>query len=143
MSLKGRLQQLGIPTNRRGVRVPLAASDAAGGVFAWQNPSHLAVIVTGVWLHVLTKSTAACTLDIGVSANATTLSDTLIDGVDVGTAAGIFDLATNKGSSGSTRRLVDKQGGADDHITGSKASGAAAGLVGFVYIEYIETSGLG
>lgn len=43
-------------------------------------------------LDVTTKSTGAATVDIGyATVSATTASDTLLDGVDVGTSAALFD----------------------------------------------------
>jgi hypothetical protein len=111
--------------------VALAAVDTAGGVFAWSPGA--AAIIQRVFLDVTTKSTGACTVDVGVAANATTLSDILLDGVDVGTAAGLFDNITEKGTNGRSRQRC----GATQYVTGSVASGASAGIVGNAYIEYI------
>jgi hypothetical protein len=119
--------------NERVAVLKLAAADTGGGVFAW-NPG-VACIVTRVVLHVTTESDAACTLDIGIAANGTTLNDTLIDGVDVGTAAGIFDNIEDAGTNGLARLAVT----ATQYLTASKASGAAAGLVGYAYVHYYPT----
>lgn len=114
-------------------RVALTASDAAGGVFAWQNPHENPVILKGVTVHVTTAATAACTLDIGATAtNAATSADNLIDGLDVNAATGVFDNITDKGANGKSRQLL----ASGKWVTASKASGATAGLVGFAYIEY-------
>lgn len=112
-------------------KITLAAVDTAGGVFAWTPAA--ACIVTRVIIDVTTQSTAACSLDIGVAANATTLSDTLIDGLSLA-AAGIFDSIENNGTNGATQRKV----AAGQSVTGSVASGASAGLVGSVYIHFHE-----
>lgn len=115
-------------------RVALVASDAAGGVFAWQNPHENSIIVQQVDVHVTTVATAACTLDIGTTAtSAATSSDTLLDGVDVNTAAGVFDNITDKGTNGKSRQTL----ASGKWITASKATGATAGLVGYAYISYL------
>lgn len=115
-------------------KIALAAVDTGGGIFAWQNDEGAAIIVQRVLLDVTTVATAACTVDIGTTAtNATTSSDNLIDGVDVNAATGVFDNITSAGSSGKSKQKL----AAGKWVTGSKASGASAGLVGFVYIEYI------
>lgn len=117
------------------VKVALAALDTAGGVLAWQNSEEAAdIIVTRIILDVTTKSTAACTLDVGYTAtSAATSADNLLDGLDVGTAAILADNLGNAGTNGKTRQKVAN----GKWITASKASGAAAGLVGYAYIEYL------
>lgn len=114
-------------------KVALGALDTAGGVLAWQNPEASDIIVDRVELDVTTKASAACTLDVGTTpTSATTSSDNLMDGVDVGTAAGQFDNLGNAGTNGKSRQKL----ASGKWITASKASGAAAGLVGNAYIFY-------
>jgi hypothetical protein len=114
-------------------RVALAEVDTAGGVFAWANPEATSIIVTRVVLDVTTAATGACTIDVGTTAtSATTLSDNLIDGLDINAAAGVFDNITDKGTNGKARQKL----AAGKWVTGSKASGASAGTVGFAYIHY-------
>jgi hypothetical protein len=116
------------------VKVALAALDTAGGVFAWANPEAGSIIITRVILDVTTVANAACTLDVGMTAtNATTLSDNLIDGVDVRTATGVFSQADGADANGKAQQKL----ATGKWVTGSKASGAAAGLVGYVYISYM------
>lgn len=128
-------QKRGAITGARGevrmYKVALSASDAAGGVAAIANPEGVEVIVTRVVIDVNTQSTGACTVDAGIAANATTLADTLIDGLSVA-AAGTFDNISDAGTNGKARAAW----GASQFLTISKASGAAAGLAGNVYIEY-------
>ena len=109
--------------------VALGVADTGGGVLSWQNPESLPILVTSVDVRTTTKSTGASTIDVGVSANDTTSDDTLIDGADTGTAAGLFSSAA--------KAVLDENGGTTDYITGSKASGACAGLVGYAYIQYV------
>lgn len=114
-------------------KVALGVADTAGGVLSWANPETGSIIITRVVLDVTTKSTGACTLDVGTTAvSATTTSDTLIDGVDVGTEAGTFDNYEDAGTNGTSRQKL----ATGKWVTASKASGAAAGLAGYAYIEY-------
>ncbi|MDX1976469.1 MAG: hypothetical protein SFT94_02240 [Pseudanabaenaceae cyanobacterium bins.68] len=115
----------------RVVKKPLNAVDTAGGLFS--HSFGVAVIVSRVILNVTTQSTAACTVDIGVAANGTTLNDGLIDGLSVA-ATGTFDNLLNAGTNGRSRQAV----GSTQFVTGSVASGASAGLVGTAYIEFFE-----
>ena len=115
-------------------RVALAAVDTGGGVVSWQNPEASAIIVQRVILDVTTKSTAACTLDVGTTAtSATTSSNNLMTALDVGTAAGVFDNFGDAGASGKFKQKL----AAGKWVTASKASGASAGIVGFAYIQYV------
>lgn len=113
-------------------KVALAAVDTAGGVAAF-TPG-VACIIHRIYLNVTTKSTSASTLSAGVATNATTSSANLIDTVDSGTAAGLFDNLDDHGTLGKSKQLCS----ATQSVTVSKASGATAGLVGFAYIEYNE-----
>jgi len=90
-------------------------------------------LINKVVLDVTTQSTGACTVDIGVAADATTSNDTLIDGLSVA-ASGVFDNITDKGTNGKTC----KKATSSQYVTISKASGASAGIVGNAYIHYTE-----
>jgi hypothetical protein len=120
-------------SNEKSVKVPLSTGASAGGVLAWANPEVGAVIITGMVVDITTKSTGASTTSFGAAANGTTSSANLIDSLDTGTAAGTFDNNTDKGTNGKTRQRL----AAGQFVTGSQASGAVAGLVGFAYITYI------
>jgi hypothetical protein len=114
-------------------KVALAAVDTAGGAFAWQNPEGAGIFINRATIDVTTKATGACTLDIGTTAaSATTSSDNLLDGLDVGTATVTTDNLQTPGTNG--KQLQKLASG--KWVTGSKASGATAGIVGSVYIEY-------
>lgn len=116
------------------VKVPLGVVDTAGGIFAWANNEGASIIVQRVLIDVTTKTTGACTIDVGTTAtNPTTKIDNLIDGADIHTAAGVFDNIDDKGTSGKSKQKL----AAGKWVTGSVASGASAGLVGFAYIEYV------
>jgi hypothetical protein len=113
--------------------VPLGDLDTGGGVFAWANPEGEPIAVTKVELDVQTRADAACTVDVGTTTvSSVTSSDNLLDGMDVRTEAGLFGIASQAGANGGVpRRLA-----AGKWVTGSNASGAAAGLVGFAHIHY-------
>jgi hypothetical protein len=57
-----------------------------------------------------------------------------MDGLDVNGATGVFDNVTDKGTNGKSRQRI----ATGKWVTGSKASGASAGIVGFAYIHYIN-----
>lgn len=119
---------------RKIVKVALGVADTEGGVLAWANPEASSIIITRLIVDVTTKSTAACTLDFGTTAvSATTSSANLIDGMDSGTSAGTFDNISDAGTDGKSRQKLAP----GKWVTGSKASGAAAGTAGFAYVEYI------
>lgn len=102
-------------------------TDTGGGVLSWQNKFPFDILVTGAVVNVTTIATAACTLSIGgTSTSGTTSSSTLISGQDVHSATGAFT------SAAPVAVLVPQ----NKWITGSVASGASAGLVGYVYVAY-------
>lgn len=128
------LQQGDISPAVRSVKVALKALDANGGILAWQNPEVGAIDIVSLVIDATTKSTGALTADFGTTpTSAATSSDNLIDGVDLGTAAGTFNNTDNKGANGKQHQKL----AAGKWLTGSKATGAAAGLVGSAYIQYI------
>jgi hypothetical protein len=117
-------------------KVALAAVDTGGGIFSWQNPESVTIIVDRVVLDVTTVASAACSVEVGGTAtNGTTASANLITAQDVHSATGQFDslLAAVGGASG----LGVYKCAAGKWITGSTSSGASAGLVGSAYIYYI------
>jgi len=109
-------------------RVALADSDAAAGIVSLANPEGADVIIPvgGLVLDVATVATGACTVDVGIDADGTGSSDTLLDGVDANAAVAIFSNA------------AARKWGANQFLTASKATGAAAGLVGHLYVSYIR-----
>lgn len=115
-------------------RYALAALDTGGGILSLANPEGADVIVTRFVIEVTTVATAACTADFGIAAAATTSSDTLIDGVDVNSAVGVFCNFDDQGTNGQSVVTWDS----DEYLTGSMATGAAAGLAGYAYVEYIR-----
>jgi hypothetical protein len=116
--------------------VALTEDTGAGGMLAWQNPEDRPIIVIRLVLDITTEATGAAIANFGPAANATTSNDTLIDGVDIGTAAGVFDNIEDQGTNGTSRAKLDENGGTTDYLTGS-AESDPADLVGTAYIWYI------
>lgn len=111
------------------LKVKLGVAAGGGGVAAVANPFGRRVLIGRVFLDVTTG--VAQTADIGVAANGTTSSDTLLDGVSI--ATGIYDNADNKGTNG----LYGVAWSATQFVTAT-ASGTPTGLVGNLYIEVID-----
>lgn len=108
-----------------------------GGVVAWQNPEGVDIIVQKALLDLTTQSTGACTLDIGVTAtSATTTSDTLLDGIDVNAATGLFDSSDPALDSGANAHAQVVAAG--KWITVDEKTGDATGLVANLIVFYIK-----
>jgi len=119
------------------MRVPLADLDAVGGVVNVKNPEGEDVIITNAVLQVDAAADAACTVDAGIDDAGDTSNDTIFDGLNVHSATGVFDMrdATDNGTNGVGKALLWPEG---YHLVVSKASGAAAGLKGYLHVEYIH-----
>ncbi|MBA7691954.1 hypothetical protein ES703_100510 [subsurface metagenome] len=112
--------------------VDLADADTGGGILSVANPEGVECLITEVIIQVDTVPTGACTIDVGVAANGTTSSGTLLTGLNVKAAAGRFDNINEANGGGR-----DVPWGSSQYITGSMASGAAAALVGKAIIHYL------
>ena len=115
------------------VKVPLvpATGNTAGSLLAWANPEGVPIMVTRFILDITTPATGAATADFGVAADGATSSDTLVDGVDIGSAAIVADNIDGGGTNGKSFAKMT----ASQYITGSQ-SASSVGLVGNAYIEY-------
>lgn len=111
----------------------LSDTNAAGGVLSLANPEGVDLIITRFVIDVTTPATGAANCDFGVGATGATSDDTLIDGVDIGTAAILADNIENGGTNGLACVAWDS----DEFVTGSP-SADPADLVGNYYIEYIR-----
>lgn len=119
----------------RTARVALATATGNAGMLSWQNPEEHPIIVQRLMLDITTPATGAAVANFGSDADGEGTSDDLLDGVDIGTAAGVFDNIDDQGTNGESLVRLDEQGGTTDHLTGS-AESDPAGLVGFAYIQY-------
>ncbi len=126
------------PVALKCAKVALGDADTPGGVLRWQSPESNPVVVVRIVIDRTAKSTGACTADFGTAANGVTSSDNLMDGVDVGAVSGVEDNIDDKGTNGKARQRLDAPGGTTSYVTGSRATGTAAGLVGNAYIFYYE-----
>lgn len=117
--------------DRGAFRADLADGDGAAGVLSVLNPEGVDVWITRALLHVTHIATAAATIDIGVAATAIS-NDTIIDGLDVHSATGVFDNQISHGTDG----LAGVKWAADGYLTATKASGACAGLAGELILAY-------
>ena len=102
-----------------------ATKTDVGAVLSLKNVYGLDLIITEMYVDVTTKSTAAATLDIGVDDGGDVSNDTLFDGVDVGTAAGLFNTSKHAGTNGKHAVVWKK-----DEFVVATASATLAGLVG-------------
>jgi hypothetical protein len=119
--------------NRGAFKKVTGALETPDTIFSWQNPESGPILVQHLVINVTKVSDGDCTIDCGTTdISATTTSDNLIDGLDVGTATGTFTNDESAGTNGKPfKRLVPGK-----WVTGSKASGSAAGLEGTYEIYY-------
>lgn len=118
-------------------RVTLAGGAIHSAVTAWQNPESGKILITRAIADITTKSTGASTLDIGTTTvSATTSSDNLLDGIDTGTAAALFDSAddSDNGTNGVAKAQALASG---KWVTFKEATGDTSAMVGNVYIHYV------
>ena len=122
---------------RRVKRVALTAGLANAFAFAWQNPESKKIIVDRVVVDkTVAGGTATSVLDVGIVASATDTADTLIDGLDLNSAA-VADNISDIGTNGKARGKVDENGGTNDWITGKILVANASALAGYAYIFYL------
>ena len=118
----------------------LASGNTNSFAFAVQNPEGVDFVVTDVIVDITTAGgTGSSLLDVDVVGNATATGDDIIDGLDLN-ATGTSDRHKNAGSNGGAPVKWDKNGGANDYITGKILAQNAASLVGKVIIEYVPLS---
>jgi len=116
------------------IKGALATSDGGGGVFSVENTYGTNLAILRAVIQVTTVAGDNCTIDIGVAANGTTSAATLIDGLDVNSAVGVFDNIDDQGTDGQS--CLKWPSG--EFINGSVKTGAASGLVGTYAIHAID-----
>lgn len=114
------------------VALVAGATTTTGFPLAVENTSGEDRIITSFIVDITTVSTGAATMDFGVGATASTNNASLIDGVDVNSATGTFDLVIDAGTDGKNARRWN-----DGTFVNAKNSADTTGLVGNVYIQYI------
>jgi hypothetical protein len=106
--------------------VDLLDGDTAGGIFGWTNPLAESIRVTRLLLKIDIPVTGLA-VDIGTALSATTLSDNIIEELQLeSTLEILFD----------TPVILAQVGSPDGAISCSTATGAAAGLVGTMTVEW-------
>lgn len=120
----------------RRTKVALGAATGAGGILAWQNPEEYPIIVIRLVLDITSEADGAAVANFGPAADGSTSSDTLLDGVDIGAAAGVFDNVEDQGMNGRSTARLDAKGGTTDFLTGSGESDPD-GLEGVAHIFYV------
>ena len=110
------------------------AATTGGAILAWANPENVPIIIDRIEIDVLTKSTGAANLSVGVAANATTSSANLIDSYAIGSTEKVVNNVDDKGTNGkSVQKMTLSQ---FVTLTGSAST---AGLVADVYVHYYTT----
>jgi hypothetical protein len=118
----------------RCARVALTGAAIAAGTAAWQNSHAQSILILGHVLDITTASSGASTIDAGLTAvSATTVSDSLLDGVS-GASIAVFDSRDPTLDSGANAKAQKLAAG--KWITWNDVTGDATGLVGVAYIYY-------
>lgn len=113
-----------------GAKVPLSTGDGPAGIADYQNNFSELLIVSAI-VDLQTPSSGACTADVGIAATAVT-SDTLMDGLDFNAGTALLSSFDDAGANGRALRLLP----IGEHLTVTTATGSAAGLAGFLYINF-------
>ena len=106
-----------------------------GSLLSWQNPEDVDVVATVLYENK-TAGSAADTISVGVVANATGAGTNIIT---VGTITALGTAHGLGNPTGTGWRLWNKNGGADDFITGQSNSaglGPSGTATGDIYIIY-------
>lgn len=125
----------GITVQKLSTQALSGVADTGGAIGSWVNPETSPIMIDEV---IVTSShintTAACTMDVGTQASGTTLSDNLIDGIDIHGALLVGNSnITDPGSNGKASQPL----AVGSFITFSTVTaGAAAGFVGKAYVKY-------
>jgi hypothetical protein len=111
-----------------------ATTTAVGGVIKLLNPEGEDLIIPsgGFGINVTTVSTGAATLDIGIDDGGDVSNDTLLDGVDVNAATGVFDNGVDGGTNGGA--VLWPAG----YYLVATASATTAGMVGTYWVRWIR-----
>ena len=128
-----------INANVKVAKGSLTADVSGNMAFTWQNPESVEILIHTVIIDVTTAGgTGSSVLDVDVVANATSTADTILDGVDLNSAAvSISNNVSDSGTSGDEKvHKADENGGTNDYVTGKILVADASALVGKYYIHY-------
>ena len=124
----------------RVVRINLtpATGTTAGSLGYILNPFGEAAVVMECILNVATPATGAANADIGVGATAATTGDTLIDGVDIGTAAILMtSMESLIAATGNAAGVVPIAAG--EYVTVNQ-SASSVGLIGTLSVLFVKVA---
>lgn len=110
-----------------------AITTAGGDALGLANPEGATLYITGLILDITTEATGAATVDAGIAADATTSSDNLLDGANVGAAAIVANSEKHAGTNG----MGMVKWGASEYLT-ITPSASLVGLVGTYHVQYIR-----
>lgn len=117
-------------------KIPIVgvAATTGGAILAWANPDIVPIIIDRVEIDVLTKSTGAANISVGIAADATTSSANLIDTYAIGSTEKVVNNVDDKSTNGKSVQKMSLTQFLT--ITGSATT---AGLVANVYVHYYTT----
>ena len=116
-----------------------ATGTTAGSLGYIKNPFGEAAVVVDLILNVVTPATGAATADIGIAADAVTSGDTLIDGVDIGTAAILATAQLEHANTATGNAAGQVAIAAGSYITVSQ-SASSVGLVGTLSALFVKVA---
>lgn len=121
------------PFVRKAAIVGVAAT-TGGAIFSWANPENVSIIIDRVEIDVITKSTGAANLNVGVAADGVTSSSNLIDTYAIGGTEKVVNNVDDRGTLG---KSVQKMG--TTQFLTFTGSATTVGLVANIYIHYFPT----
>lgn len=131
-----------IETEGRGVfavHIVGGASVDAAGQGAIANPEGASVIILRGTLYVVSPSTAAADLDVGIAADAATLADDIlsdvgIDGLNAGSVYNCYAMQ----NTAETEITAPALWTAGKYLTISAHDASAVGFEAYLYLEYVR-----
>lgn len=114
-----------------------AASAAAAGLGSLLNPEGVDVLITKTTLHIITPSTGAATLSIGVTTAAASATDVL-NALDVnGSGTDVWFNGHARQNTAKTQVSAPAVWTSAKYLTFT-GSATTAGFTGVLYVEYIR-----
>lgn len=115
----------------RKVSIIGVAATTGGAIMAFANPENVPIIIDRIEIDVLTKSTGAANISVGVATDGTTSSANFIDTYAIGATEKVVNNIDDKGAGGKSVQKMSLSQFVT--ITGSATT---IGLVADVYIHY-------
>ena len=109
-------------------QVALGMAAGGGGAFAWANPTDGTIVIDRLTLHISDTAASGTAIDIGIADDATTSSDTLLDGVSAQST-----LPLNSDGDATTEQNPPREMTADQYVTATHS----AAVTSFAATAYI------